>query len=273
MKKITIILLAAAIVALPSCKNRKNANNQEAKDYTEATAEEINEEELKANMAALIESAKKIKPVPFVKATQDGTLVLSEKEKMVKPDYLLDPAKANNLATLYQKYRAVGMFTADKNIANMYGMSITDYNESIFKLLTDINDPALKDFYTLPSIDIESDREAFEIFVDEEYEAGRANFFWDGTAAGLVEQLFILTRDVDKFMPMFTDELASDITFNFICVHDGLTKMVEAYPEMESLNEVLTPLYVINAITVEQLRTQLLEVKADIENARAFLLQ
>ena len=267
MKKIAIILLAAAIVALPSCKNRKNVNNQEAKDYTEATAEEINEEELKVNMAALIESAKKIKPVPFVKATQDGTLVLSEKEKMVKPDYLLAPESANNLATLYQKYRAVGMFTADKNIANMYGMPITAYNEAIFKLLTDINDPALKDFYTLPSIDIESDREAFGIFVDEEYDA------WDGTAAGLVEQLFVLTRDVDKFMPMFTDELASDITFNFICVHDGLTKMVEAYPEMESLNEVLTPLYVINAITVEQLRTQLLEVKADIENARAFLLQ
>ena len=165
------------------------------------------------------------------------------------------------------------MFTADKNIANMYGMSITDYNESIFKLLTDINDPALKDFYTLPSIDIESDREAFEIFVDEEYEAGRANFFWDGTAAGLVEQLFILTRDVDKFMPMFTDQVAADVTYNFVCVHEGLIQMIKLYPEMEGLNTALEPLYVINAISVAQLREQLLQLKGDIEAARAYLLK
>ena len=139
MKKLTIILLAVAIVALPSCKNRKNAQNQEAKDYTEATAEELNEEELKANMAALIESAKKIKPVPFVKATQDGTLVLSEKEKMVKPDYLLNPAKANNLATLYQKYRAVGMFTADKNIHHTHEGSIGNLcNDRIAALMQQI---------------------------------------------------------------------------------------------------------------------------------------
>lgn len=269
MKKLTIILLAAALMAVPSCKNNQNA--EEEKDYSEATAAEIDDAELEVNMAALIESAKKIKPVPFIKAEQDGTLVLSKKEKMVKPNYLLVPSDANNLATLYQKYRYVGMLTADKNIAAMYEMPIDDYNEAIFKLLTDIDDPALKNFYTLPSIDIESDREAFGVFVDEEYEAGRENFFWDGTAAGLVEQLYIVTRDLDKFMPMFNDEIVADITFNFVCVHEGLTKMVDRYPEMASLNEVLAPLYVINAVSVEQFRSQLVDVKADIEAARAYL--
>ncbi len=273
MKKLSIVILAAAIVALPSCKNNRNANNQEAQDFSDATASEIVEETLKADFTNLIESAKSIKPVPFIKAQKDGKLALSEKEKMVKPDYLLSPSITSKLATLYQKYRAVGMLTADKNIADMYEMPVTDYNEAIFKLLTDINDPALMDFYTLPSYDIESDREAFSVFVDEEYAADRANFFWDGIAAAMVEQIFILTRDVDKFMPMFTDDLAADITFNFVCVHDGLTKMVEAYPEMESLNEVLTPLYVINAINVEQLREQLISVKEDVENARAYLLK
>lgn len=274
MKKLSIVLLAAAIVALPSCKNNnKNAGEQEAKDYSESTASEIVEETLKADLTNLIQSAKSIKPVPFIKAQKDGKLVLSEKEKMVKPDYLLNPSITSKLATLYQKYRAVGMLTTDKNIADMYEMPIRDYNEAIFKVLTDINDPALMNFYTLQSIDIESDREAFSTFVDEEYEEDRANFFWDGIAAAMVEQVFILTRDVDKFMPMFTDELAADITFNFVCVHDGLTKMVDAYPEMVSLNEVLTPLYVINAINVEQLREQLLSVKEDVENARAFLLK
>lgn len=272
MKKLSIVFLAAAIVALPSCKNN-NKNSGEAKDYSESTSAELVEETLKADLANLITSAKGIKPVPFIKAQNDGKLVLSEKEKMVKPDYLLAPSVTSQLATLYQKYRAVGMLTTDKNIAEMYEMAVSDYKESIFKLLTDINDPALMDFYTLLPIDIESDREAYAAFVDEEYDEGRANFFWDGVAAAMVEQIFIITRDVDKFMPMFTDELAADITFNFLCVHDGLTKMVEAYPEMESLNEVLTPLYVINAINVEQLREQLISVKEDVENARAFLLK
>ena len=72
---------------------------------------------------------------------------------------------------------------------------------------------------------------------------------------------------------MFTDESAADITYNFVCLHDGLTKTVNASPEMESLNEVLEPLYVINAITVDELKTQLLQVKDDIEKARETLLK
>lgn len=273
MKKFTFAVIAFAILALPSCKNDKKGDAEEAFDPATTTEEMINEEALEADVATLIESAKQIKPVPFIQAQKDGTLALSEKEKMVKPDYLLNPSVADNLATLYQKYRAVGMLTADKNIAEMYEMSIADYNETIFKLLTDIDDPALFNFYTMPSYDIESDREAYELFVDQEYDEGRANFFWDGITAAIIEQLYILTRDVDKFMPMFTDQLASDITFNFVCVHDGLMKMVQYYPEMVSLNQVLEPLYVINATTVAQLRTQLIEVKCDVENAREFLLK
>ena len=273
MKKITVIFLALAILAIPSCKNNGNKAKEQAPDYSQATVDELTSEALQADMANLIESAKKIKAVPFVKSNKDGKLELSTKEKMVKPDYLLDPAVATSLVTLNQKYRAVGMLTSDKSIAELYEMPTSDYSENIFKLLTDINDPALMEFYTLPSLDIESNKEAFSIFVDDEYAAGRINYFWEGVSAGLVEQVFILTRDVDKFMPMFTDELANDITFNFVCVHDGLTKTVNSTPEMASLNEILEPLYVINAATVDQLRSQLIELKDEVEVVRAALLK
>lgn len=272
MKKLTIILLAAALVALPSCKNNKKAKT-EAPDYTNATVDQLTSEALEADMANLIESAKKIKVVPFVKSQKDGKLTLTDKEKMVKPDYLFTPASAAELVTLNQKYRAVGMLTSDKAIAELYEIPTADFNEAIFKLLTDINDPALEQFYTLPVLDIETNREAFSLFVDDEYKAGRINYFWEGVTAGLVEQLYILTRDIDKFMPMFTDELASDITYNFVCVHDGLTKTVNATPEMASLNDILKPLYVINAITVDELRNQLTTLKGDIEVAREALLK
>lgn len=272
MKRIATILLAIAIIAMPSCKNSNNKTKEEAPDYAQATIDELTSDALETDMANLIESAKKIKSVPFAKAQKDGKLHLTEKEKMVKPDYLLDPAYASSLVTLNQKYRAVGMLTSDKSIAELYEMPVVSYSESIFKLLTDINDPALMEFYTLPSYDIETNKEAFSIFVDDEYAAGRINYFWEGVAAGMVEQVFILTRNIDKFMPMFTDETASEITYNFVCVHDGLTKTVNATPEMASLNEILEPLYVINAINVEQLRSQLEELKDEVEVARKALL-
>lgn len=268
-----MILLCAALVLASSCKNKSKEAEQQAPDYENASEAELVQADLKAEMQNLMESAKKIKPVAFISSSKDGSLVLSEKEKMVKPDYLIEPSSTNDLVNLTQKYRAIGMMTSDKTIAQLYDMPINEYNEAIFRILTDINDPALTNFYTLPVEDIETNREEYEIFVDQEYEEGRAQFFWEAVAAAMVEQIYIVTRDVDKFMPMFTDESASDITFNFICVHDALTKMVAIYPEMESLNEILTSLYVLNAISVEQLRTQLLEVKESIENARAALLK
>lgn len=277
MKKVfTVLMVMAVIIAVPSCKNnnkQKQAEEAEAVDYSKETAEKMLADEINVDLANLVESAKQIKPVAFLKSQKDGKLVLSDKEKKVKPTYLLDPAAANDLVTLSQKYRAVGMLTSDKIIAELYEIPTTVFNESIFRLLKDINDPALEAFFTLPPMDIETNREAFATFVDDEFNEGRINFFWEGVAALTVEQVYILSQNIEKFMPMFTDESAADITYNFVCLHDGLTKTVNASPEMESLNEILTPLYVINAITVDELKAQLLQVKDDIEAARAALLK
>ena len=276
MKKVLYAVMAIAVVlSVASCKNnnKKQAQEAEAVDYSEATAEKILADEINVDLANLVESAKKIKPVAFLKTQKDGKLVLSDKEKKVKPDYLIAPESANDLVTLSQKYRAVGMLTSDKIIAELYEMSTNVFNEAIFKLLKDINDPALEAFFTLPPMDIETNREAFATFVDDEYNEGRINFFWEGIAALTVEQVYILSQNIDKFLPAFTDETAADITYNFVCLHDGLTKTVNASPEMESLNEILKPLYVINAISVAQLKEQLLQVKSDIETARESLLK
>ena len=276
MKKVLYAAMAIAVVlSVASCKNnnKKQAQEAEAVDYSEATAEKILADEINVDLANLVESAKKIKPVAFLKTQKDGKLVLSDKEKKVKPDYLIAPESANDLVTLSQKYRAVGMLTSDKIIAELYEMPTNVFNEAIFTLLKDINDPALEAFFTLPPMDIETNREAFATFVDDEYNEGRINFFWEGIAALTVEQVYILSQNIDKFLPAFTDETAADITYNFVCLHDGLTKTVNASPEMESLNEILKPLYVINAITVDELKSQLLQVKDEIATAREQLLK
>ncbi|MDO5320762.1 MAG: hypothetical protein Q4F39_00045 [Bacteroidia bacterium] len=272
MKKFSIILLAALLV-VPSCKNQ-NKNTEGEQSQEPLTAEQILSEELKINAANLAESAKKMKRIPFAAKNADGTFALSEKEKMVKPDYLLDPAVANNLISFTQKYRVIAMLGADLMITNLYEMANTDYKNAINKLLVDLNDDALNQIASIDwSMENDYFQEDFDTFVDEEYAAGRQNFFWESAAAFMVEQVYILTRNIDKFMPMFTDETAADVTFNFVCVHEGIVQMIANYPEMSSLNEVLEPLYVINAITVDQLKEQLMSIKSDIEAARAFLLQ
>jgi len=273
MKKISVILLAAAIVALPSCKNANNKKSEQKEAETKeiSQAEQMVTEELKINFQNLVESTKEMRAVPFIYKSE-GAIKLSDKEKMVKPDYLVDPAIANDLVTLSQKYRAVAMLSIDKVVAKMYDMPTDEIEAALSKIVLEVNDPALKEF----SEKIQANQGAGDTmskFCDDEIQAGRANFFWECAAAGLVEQIYVCTQNLEKFMPMFNDQAAADVTYNFVCVHDGLTKMIEFYPEMESLNAALLPLYVINAISVDQLKSQLTELKGEIEVVRAILLK
>lgn len=273
MKKATVILLAIAMLAIPSCKNANNkkAENEAAEAAAVSEKEQLVTEELKVNLQNLVESTKQMKSLPFIYSV-NGTLKLSDKEKMVKPDYLIDPAATNDLVTLSQKYRAVAMLSIDKVIAKLYDMPTDDMEAALARISVDVNDEALKDF----SEKVQANKgagDAISEFCDKEIEAGRANFFWESTAAGLVEQVYVLTMNMDKFLPMFDDQAAADVTYNFVCVHDGIMKMIEFYPEMESLNAALLPLYVINAINVEQLKAQLIELKGEIEVVRALLLK
>ena len=273
MKKLAVIILACAIIAVPSCKNqgkKKAAKAEEAATEQVSQAEQYVTEELKINFETLLESVKKMKKAPFLKS--GNTIELTDKEKMVKPDFLIDPEKANGLVTLTQKYRVAAMLSADKIIAKLYDMPQDAYNAAIKKLIVDINDPAVKSY--AESYETAEDETALlSQLMNDEYDAGRANYFWELSSAYLVEELYICTQNLDKFMPMFDDESASEVTYNFVCVHEGIKQLTEFYPEMNSLNEILDPLYVINAISVEQLRSQLTELKGEIEVVRNLLLQ
>lgn len=277
MKKLTVIVLALAMVILPSCKNQGNkaAENGETPDLS--TKEAIINEEVKAEMNALLESIKQMKGVPFAAKDKNGKIILTEKEKKVKPDYLLDPAAVNNAVTLQQKYRLGGILAVDLLLSNAYEMPGTELKEALAKLLVDVDDEAFTIFASTPWVDengnYDETQTALSDLAEAEFEAGRANFFWETTAASLVEQVYILTRNIDLFLQMFDDQTAADVTFNFVCLHEGMTKMIEFYPEMSSLNEVLEPLYVINAMDKAQLKDQLTELKDSIETARAALLK
>lgn len=268
--------MAIVLVAAPSCKNK----GQKAEEATPAATDidfenkqQVAAELVKVEAQNLIEAASKIKPAPFASAKQDGRISLTNKEKLVKPTYLLDPAIVSTLVTFSQKYRAISMFAVDKAIADLYEMPGNDYNNAILALLTDLGDEAISIFASTPWIDLETSKDAMKCLAEDEYAAGRQCYFWEGVAAILVEQVYVITRNIDKFMPMFTDESAADVTFNFICLHEGLKSVVAMNPEMESLNQSLDVLYKIDAISVDQLRSELMEIKDEIAEIRNSLLK
>ena len=270
MKKFTLILLAVALIAAPSCNNQNKKKAAEGEAQTEATKEQkMAAELLSANFKQMIEDSKQMKPAPFIQG-KNGSIKLTDKEKMAKPDYLLDASASSALVTLTQKYRAVGMYSIDKEVARLYDMPVDKFDEALTSLAAGINDPAFNEF----SEKVKGTKAVGEVFsklLDDEIAAGRANFFWEGTAAAMVEQLYVMTRSIDKFMPMFDDQAASDLSYDFICIHEGIKQMMEYYPEMESLNKIIEPLYVINAISVDQLKSQLVELKGEIEVIRTLI--
>lgn len=276
MKRTLAIILAASLFALPSCKNQNQKANvasasTENIDFNDK--EQVASELVKAEVQSLIESASKIKPAPFASAKKDGRITLTAKEKLVKPNYLLNTGVVKDMVTFSQKYRAISMLAVDKAIADLYEIPGNEYNNAILTLLTDLGDEAISTFASTPWIDLETSQDAMKNLAEDEYAAGRQVYFWEGVAALLVEQVYIITRNIDKFMPMFTDETAADVTFNFVCLHEGLKSVVEMNPEMASLNESLAVLYKIDAISVEQLRSQLMEIKDDIATIREGLLK
>lgn len=276
MKTYYVLLLAAIIVAAPSCKNQNKKEKQvsapETIEQTEiSNSEKMIAEDLAINMEKLLESVKKTKGVlPFVK--QGTTNVqLTDKEKMVKPDYLFDPADVDDLQTLVQKYRVFSILSIDKEIARLYGMPTDAYDAAIAKILAEVNDPALKSYVEKVNAGEEAGN-LLDEFMTKSYKEGRANLYWEAVSAMLVETVFVASRNVNKFIGIFDDQSASDVIYNFICVHEGINSLIQYHPEMESLNEVLEPLYVINAINVQQLKDQLTELKGEIQVVRSVLV-
>jgi len=278
MRKILIpFVMLSSLLLVQGCTCESETERQEkakAALIEEKNAQmEADKQVVQAEIDALIASTEGIKMAPFMRATEDGSFVLTDKEKMVKPDYLITPAQVAKTTTLSQKYHVCAMLAVDLVIAKMYDMPKADMNEAMAKLLVDLNDEAFTMFASTPWNDLESASDAMVTLIQDEYAAGREDFYWESVASSFVEQLYVITRDVDKFMPMFDDESVYNFTYNFVYLREGLMTLVSHNPEMVSLFNVLAPLYVINAMTVEQFRDELLMLKEDIEKSREYLLK
>lgn len=262
MKKFSFVIAACAALVLASCGN-KTAANQNASDSVSFEQSQI-EEKIMVELDSIVDQWHKLGPVDGIFA--NGKIQLSDDEIKVKPNYLLPANVADDMSLLSQKYRAMGMLVVDKKVASLYKMDTDAYTASITKIATDVNDNALQ---TAANGDM-ADAKAF---YEAEKEAGRINFFWETSAAGLIETFYVISQNQEKFIQAFDDQTASDMTYHIAVLKLALDDLATYDPNIKGLVDILAPLNELNAISVDQFKEQLEKMRPQIEKARGEMLK
>ena len=267
MKKLSILAAAFAAIVFAACGN-KTAQNAESADSVKSFEQQQIEASIKMHVDSLASEIGKLKMVPFLQSDGNGGIKFTKEELQVKPDYLLDPAVAENATVLSEKYRLLSALDVDRRAAKLYEMPIEDYDKAITKLAADINDPSFKTLEKGGSVS-----ETTQTLYDEMEKNGRLNYFWQLAASSLVEQLYLANQNSDKFLSTFTDEAAANTTFRIVLILDALKRLSQYDPEIQPVAEALAPLEVLNATTVSELKAQIAEAKDKINAAREALIK
>ena len=264
MKKLAIFAVAIAAMAFTACGGKKSAEVAEQTDSVKSFEQEQVEAKIKVELDSLAAALGQLKQLPIVR--EGNQVELTDQEKQVKPDYLLDPAVADNAETLAEKYRTLSALSVDKKIAELYEMPTDEYQKAISKLAADINDPSFKDIKDEGTI-YETTKELYESMEKN----GRINYFWQLAATSLVEELYIVNQNTDKFLAAFDDDAAANVTYRIVLLIDAINRLTEYDTEIKPIAEAIAPLDVLNAISVDQLKSQLAEAKDKIVAAREAL--
>ena len=265
MKKLSIVAIVFAAIALASCGGKKVEQDNTATEEKSFDQQQI-EEKIKVEVDSLAALLGELKQTPFIQ--EGSSFALTADEKKVKPEYLLSASFADEAATLAEKYRALGALSVDRKVAALYDMPTEEFDKAITKLSADINDPSFKA--------IENANNIFETstaLYNSMNENGRINNFWQLASAALVEQLFVINQNSDKFLTAFDDKAASDVTYRIVLLLDAVKKLTEYDPDIKPVADALSSLDVLNATTVDELKKQLAEGKDKIEAARKALLK
>ena len=267
MKKLSILAIAFAAIMFAACGGKKSAQTEEAADSVKSFEQQQIEASIKMHMDSIASELGKLKSLPFLNEGKDG-ITLTKEEKQVKPDYLLAASVADEATTLTEKYRIMSALSVDKKIAALYEMPVEDYDKAINKLAADINDPSFKA--------IEDTNTIFETtttLYDEMEKNGRINYFWQLAAAVLVEQLYVINQNADKFLTAFNDDAAANVTFRIVLVLDAVNRLAQYDPDIEPVAKAIAPLETLNATTVAEMKEQLAKAKDQISAARKTLMK
>ncbi len=115
--------------------------------------------------------------------------------------------------------------------------------------------------------------ESSQKLYDAMNENERINFYWQIVSASLLEQLYIISQNSEKFLAAFDDEAAANLLMRIVLIQDAINRLTNYDPELLPVAEAIDPLVVINAMTVEELKIQVNEAKDQIAEARQAVIE
>ena len=205
-----------------SCKNNKKA---------EADAEVVEAAKtiLSDDVLAKIDEIGK----PFLENNGEysfGKIIsssITEEEKLIKPDYLLDPAVVNTLTTKAQKVNALAILIAESTIREVYEMSVEDSKAAIGRLYAEVGSLSIDD----------PDSKTISKKVSEIYnkckENGELALFWQFEFAIQCESRYLISQNPDIFFRNISEEQFHSYTKQFLTCRDVVETLAEYDPEVK----------------------------------------
>ncbi len=231
-KSFIFIFIALAMIAaltLVSCKNKQKSQ--------EPTQEEIQSQKqaLADTVLAKIDEFAGQYWDNYSKSFRFRTLELTDAEKIVKPDYLLDPSVANTLVTKIQKINALAIYEMEQAIRKLYDMPCDDVKEVIAKLIVDIDCPLSID-YLLGESPVS---EKIKALYDACKERGDLALFWQYEEAIGTEINYLLIQNPDLFFSKMTEEQWQNYYSARCYCFEAVDELAKYDDEMAALQEFM----------------------------------
>jgi len=194
-----ITCIAVCCATMVSCKNnnKKTAASQPTQEEIQ-TQKQALADSILAKIDAIVDQFADDRSNAF----RFREFELTEEEKMVKPDYLLDPSLASTFVTKSQKMNALAMYLIDNGVRNIYGISREEAREAMTKLAAEVNFPVDQDYTRSAAPLSEKTKKFYEAFKERGDIAG----FWQLQNAFMTEMSYIVAQNPELFFSKINEE-------------------------------------------------------------------
>ena len=198
MKNFTFLALALCAILAVSCNNKttKKDKAEMTKEVVETTKTAITED-----VMATIDELAKVFQTSDPDVFKNLNKNLTEDEKLVKPDFLLNPQETKDLNTKDQKITALAILIIDSQIAKAYNMPTNEYSQAIVRLAAELNHPITDEAKSMPM------KERILNIYNKCKEVGELPYFWKLMYMSQNEILFIVSQNPDLYLRNMSEEM------------------------------------------------------------------
>lgn len=232
MKKIYALITIATAFAflMTSCQG------DEQKTSTQNNIKKSIQEQTLAD--SVITKLEKI-ATKYIKNTDSTPLQsfakLTNEDKMVKPDYLLDPAEASKFITKKQKVNGLAIYSVDYFIRQIFDMPLNETKEAIAKLAAEVNHPI--DFETTINWGENLSTEKVKKLYNLCKERGELTYFWQYENAVIREIDYLLAKNPNFFGKLSEKEWQAHLA-QWATIKEALGTLAEYDDEMKQAAEL-----------------------------------